>query len=110
MDCLGRTRKCMRKDLEFLMSKDEELRKAAGDREGVRDKDEVKKQEKLAETENEKTEFTENSEMLSADMRSQLIRRKWEKQEEELRQKSDIHYQDILFDGENKRCIGIKLS
>lgn len=110
MDCLGRTRKCMRKDLEFLKSKDEELRKAAGDREGVRDREGSKTQEKPVETEKEDTEFSEKSEMLSADMRSQLIRRKWEKQEEELTRKSDIHYQDVLFDGKNRCCIGIQLS
>lgn len=110
MDCLGRTRKCMRKDLEFLKSKDEELRKAAGDREGVRTKEVPKMQEKPAETEKENAEFSENSEMLSADMRSQLIRRKWEKQEEELTRKSDIHYQDVLFDGKNKCCTGVQLS
>lgn len=90
----------MRKDLKFLKSKDEELRKAAGDREGVIDQEALRKEDKASEREKEKEEFSENNEMLSGDMRSEIIRRKWEKQEEELRQKSNIHYQDVLFDGE----------
>jgi hypothetical protein len=38
-------------------------------------------------------------ELMSGDMRRELLRQKWEQQEEQLRKKTDIHYQDVLFDG-----------
>jgi hypothetical protein len=38
-------------------------------------------------------------ELMSGDMRRELLRQKWEQQEEQLRNKTDIHYQDVLFDG-----------
>jgi hypothetical protein len=44
-------------------------------------------------------ELSEENELLSSDMRREMLRRQWEKEEEELRNKSNIHYQDILFNG-----------
>lgn len=38
-------------------------------------------------------------ELMSGDMKRELLRQKWEQQEEQLRNKTDIHYQDVLFDG-----------
>jgi hypothetical protein len=38
-------------------------------------------------------------ELMSGDMKRELLRQKWEQQEEQLQNKTDIHYQDILFDG-----------
>jgi hypothetical protein len=38
-------------------------------------------------------------ELMSSDMKRELLRQKWEQQEEQLRNKTDIHYQDVLFDG-----------
>jgi hypothetical protein len=38
-------------------------------------------------------------ELMSGDMRRELLRQKWEQQEEQLRNKTDIHYQDVLFNG-----------
>lgn len=56
--------------------------------------------------EHEKTEnatdsipISEENELLSSDMRRELLRKEWEKEEEALRDKSNIHYQDILFNG-----------
>jgi hypothetical protein len=40
-------------------------------------------------------------ELMSGDMRRELLRQKWEQQEEQLRNKTDVHYQDVLFDGES---------
>jgi hypothetical protein len=40
-------------------------------------------------------------ELMSGDMRRELLRQKWEQQEEQLRNKTDIHYQDVLFDGKS---------
>jgi hypothetical protein len=38
-------------------------------------------------------------ELMSGDMKRELLRQKWEQQEEQLQNKTDIHYQDVLFDG-----------
>lgn len=38
--------------------------------------------------------------LLSDDMRREQQRLKWEEEEQNLRAKSDIHYQDVLFEGE----------
>lgn len=92
----------MKKDLDFLISKDADLRASV-------DKDE-NKQEQLIKPEDQKVvelnptiedleDFDENNELLSSDMRRELLRKQWEKEEEELRDKDDIHYQDILFNG-----------
>lgn len=50
----------------------------------------------------EETNITEDNELLSADMRREMLRRQWEKEEEALKDKSNIHYQDVLFNGKNK--------
>lgn len=42
------------------------------------------------------------NELMSSDMRRERLREQWEKEEEELRKKDNIHYQDILFDGNLK--------
>ena len=80
MDCLGRTRKCLKQDVEFMKEKDCELSKSLGGTE-----------EKLE---------NEAPELVSADMKREMMRQKWEQQEEMLRNKTDVHYQDVLFDGE----------
>lgn len=45
------------------------------------------------------SQLAENSELLSNDMRKELLRQEWEKQEQELMNKKNIHYQDVLFSG-----------
>ncbi|XP_028136437.1 coiled-coil domain-containing protein 174 [Diabrotica virgifera virgifera] len=102
VDCFGRTRKCMQKDLEYLKSKDNEMKKVV----------EVKHQQldnpasqNLENDDNFVQSSTESlaenevgqSELLSSDMRRELLRQQWEKEEEELRNKSEIHYEDVLF-------------
>lgn len=108
VDCLGRTRKCLQGDLEYLKSKDKELEKiveakkraAANSTEAVisSNKEVDSCEEIQIEDENKSTVLSEG-EMLSSDMRRELLRQQWEKEEDELRNKSDIHYQDILFGG-----------
>ncbi|KAF5290891.1 hypothetical protein FQA39_LY14571 [Lamprigera yunnana] len=106
VDCLGRSRKCMRKDLEFLKSKDAELLAAV-------DKDE-NKVEQLSKTGSCVREINEDkieppeptSELLSSDMRRELLRQQWEKEEEELKKKDDLHYQDILFNEARTHGVG----
>lgn len=42
----------------------------------------------------------EMSELVSSDMRREQLRLKWEEEERKLAQRTDIHYEDIRFDGE----------
>lgn len=101
-DCLGRTRKCLRKDLEHIKLNDAEL-KSRVNAKGSNNNN----QEDVKEIENKKSEtekqtddsYDETSELLSSDMRRELLRKQWEKEEEELKNKTDVHYQDILFNG-----------
>lgn len=99
VDCLGRTRTCLRKDLEHIKANDAEL-KQSRDKRKEHDEEpqkDVPKEEK--EKTKEKQLNDEESELLSADMRREQLRKQWEKEEEELRDKTNIHYQDILFNG-----------
>lgn len=97
VDCLGRTRTCLRKDLEYLKSKDAELRSSIDLKE--RGGQIVQEKEEEEHTDEPKDVLSEENELLSADMRREILRRQWEKEEEALRDKKDIHYQDILFNG-----------
>ncbi|KAI4460358.1 hypothetical protein MML48_6g00005168 [Holotrichia oblita] len=99
VDCLGRTRKCMRKDLPYLKERDSDL-KSKGSNSDNEENNQQENDDKQA------GDFDENSELLSNDMRTELLRRKWETEEDELRKKSDIHYQDILFDEARVHGVG----
>ncbi|GLV41319.1 uncharacterized protein CBL_04843 [Carabus blaptoides fortunei] len=115
-DCLGRTRKCLRKDLEYLKEKDFELSKTLDsdgskiDKEAptwVIDTQGTKCTEKISENQNEPdVSVTENSELLSSDMRRELMRQEWEKKEQELLNKTDVHYQDVLFNEARTHGVG----
>ncbi|XP_067013476.2 coiled-coil domain-containing protein 174 [Anabrus simplex] len=76
-DCLGRTRRCLRRDMDLIKNRDAKLAKSLS---------------KLPEGEAGETNFMLN------DLRLQKLREKWEQQEEELRERNDIHYQNVLFD------------
>lgn len=90
----------MRKDLEFLKSKDADLRVTLDKTENKDDSSEKEVAARSTEDQKEpESEFNEESELLSNDMRRELLRQEWEKEEEELKKKNDIHYQDILFNG-----------
>jgi len=93
-DCLGRTRRCLRKDLAYVKQRDVELFESLG---GFDDKNKAKSDD------NGRTVTSGDGalELMSGDMRRELLRQKWEQQEEQLRNKTDIHYQDVLFDGKS---------
>ncbi|XP_039402716.1 coiled-coil domain-containing protein 174 isoform X1 [Mauremys reevesii] len=71
VDSLGRSRRCMKKDLPDLLKMDKELQ---GKRQGI-----------------------EETTLLSEDMRRELQRQQWEREEEEALKKpvGPIHYEDI---------------
>lgn len=93
VDCLGRTRRCLRKDLAYVKERDVNLFESLG---GFDDKT------KATDDGNRQTVISGEAEpeLMSGDMRRELLRQKWEQQEEQLQNKTDIHYQDVLFDGE----------
>eukprot|EP00061_Rhincodon_typus_P008215 g30632.t1 len=75
VDSLGRSRRCMKKDLPGLLAMDKDLR---GPRQEV-----------------------EKKTLLSEDMRRELQRQQWEKEEEEAlnRPVGPVHYEDIRQNG-----------
>lgn len=96
VDSFGRTRKCMEKDLEFLKSKDEEMKKV------IEEKNQLNEEEIHKDNDDCSKDVTEDiledcDQMMSSDMRRELQRRQWEKEEEENRNKTNIHYEDVLY-------------
>ncbi|XP_030754066.1 coiled-coil domain-containing protein 174 [Sitophilus oryzae] len=109
IDCLGRSRKCLRKDLEYFKSKDAELKLVADKRHEVESKNtESNKEigEENIETTNKPEDIQTELDLVSADMRKDMLRRQWEKEEEELRDRSDIHYQNVLFNEARQHGVG----
>ncbi|XP_057319866.1 coiled-coil domain-containing protein 174 [Microplitis mediator] len=90
-DCFGRTRKCLRKDLPKMKEKDNLI------------KDEIV--EKPVENENNnKPQYKFIPPEKEPEI--EIMRKKWEEQTEKLTHKSDIHYQDILFDEARAHGVG----
>ncbi|XP_047537677.1 coiled-coil domain-containing protein 174 [Vanessa atalanta] len=90
-DFLGRTRKCLKSDLEHYRKRDEELMKAMTN---------ATKDEELDKEAPEPPQQPEKPFLVQkTNDYLQSLRDKWEQQERELLAKEkDIHYQDILFD------------
>lgn len=105
MDCLGRTRRCLQKDLDYLKAKDSDLKKIVDAKKKTTETEARNIENDQPEhLEEEKEDLHRNSdekeaELLSSDMRREILREQWEKEEEEIRKKTDVHYQDILFGG-----------
>ncbi|CAD6230467.1 GSCOCG00006772001-RA-CDS [Cotesia congregata] len=92
-DCFGRTRKCLRKDLPKMKKKDNLI------------KEEIV--EKKIENENENNNKTQYKFIPpEKEPEIEIMRKKWEEQEEKLTHKSDIHYQDVLFDEARNHGVG----
>lgn len=89
-DSLGRTRRCLRTDLEFFKKRDESLI----DTPALKTEDKPSSAPLSSESESESED-----ELLKTGRLIQQTREQWEKQEEENKDKEYIHYQDILFDG-----------
>lgn len=90
-DCLGRTRKCHKSDLDMFMKRDKELLK-------VMMKNNSSYEELTAEDSNTPAKEKPLLVQTTNDY-LQSLREKWEKKEQDLLAKdADIHYQDLLFD------------
>ncbi|KAK9884659.1 hypothetical protein WA026_007502 [Henosepilachna vigintioctopunctata] len=97
IDCLGRTRTCLKKDLQHFKSRDKEY-----------EHNDVKHALENNKNINENVSIKTNSEqeLSSEDMRKVILREQWEKEERELRDKDNIHYQDILFNEARSHGVG----
>ncbi|XP_038078741.1 coiled-coil domain-containing protein 174-like [Patiria miniata] len=91
VDTLGRSRRCMRKDLPELINMDKRLNPHA-----FKDKEEKKASEESL------------PDLLSNDMYREMMRKKWEEQEEELRRRGpgEVHYQNVRFDEVREMGVG----
>ncbi|XP_060524006.1 coiled-coil domain-containing protein 174 [Cylas formicarius] len=108
VDCLGRSRKCLRKDLEYLKSKDAELKVIAEERKQSRP---VEKEIENVVDVSLDTDLGNNmepkeSELISGDMRRDMLRRQWEKEEDELMNRTNVHYQNVLFNEARTHGVG----
>jgi len=90
-DSLGRTRKCMRKDLEDLQRQDRAL-SVAGEDGGAEGGSAAVREAR------ETVRRLQEPDALSEELRYDLVRQKWEQQELENLTKENMHYSDIRFD------------
>ncbi|CAG9568038.1 unnamed protein product [Danaus chrysippus] len=89
-DFLGRTRKCLKSDLDYYQRRDQELKKIVTN-ESNDDKSDT--------TEQSSKEVEKPLLVQKTNDYLQSLREKWEEKERELLAKEkDIHYQDLLFD------------
>lgn len=96
-DFFGRTRRCLKSDLEFFKKRDHRIEKELGPSPSDYKKStSPTKQQFIKEGQN----FEKNAELISSDMRREELRLKWEEEERKLAERTDIHYEDIRFDGE----------
>nr|XP_033329600.1 coiled-coil domain-containing protein 174 [Megalopta genalis] len=91
-DCFGRTRKCLREDLSVMQEKDNLIKQQIVNKKGI----DSKIKDNIIHT-----TVTEEKEP-----EIEIMRRKWEEQMQKLTDKSNIHYQDVLFDEARAHGVG----
>lgn len=101
-DCFGRTRKCLRKDLDFYKKKDD----FTAENIQPTDKFYVDKvgEEVVAEAAPKISEEIIEDE--SNETTLKLLKEQWEKREFENTEKDFVHYQDVLFDEARTHGVG----
>ncbi|KAE9533155.1 hypothetical protein AGLY_009583 [Aphis glycines] len=99
-DFFGRTRRCLKTDLEFFKKRDQriekELEPLTPPPNEMKQQTPITAQKFVKESRNPE----EMSELVSSDMRREQLRLKWEEEERKLAQRTDIHYEDIRFDAD----------
>ncbi|EGK97629.1 AGAP001231-PB [Anopheles gambiae str. PEST] len=129
-DCLGRTRKCLKKDLKECLARDKELAKSMAPREGQRREDlqgsssvhtvPLARSETLPSTSTDaQEEEDEDGEIVGpmppamsrtddTDLGERFLEMKeqWAQQEEANLEKGSIHYQDVLFNEARLHGVG----
>lgn len=90
----------MKTDLEFFKKRDQRIEKELEP--PLPSPNETKQQTPLTAQKfvKEGRNPEEVSELVSSDMRREQLRLKWEEEERKLAERTDIHYEDIRFDGE----------
>lgn len=114
VDCLGRSRKCLKKDLEFFKKKDEALASDVPPSAPAQVQQNMENKSWFVDTngEPERIErdivhenFSRNLQPIDGEMKQQM-KMQWEEQERENTQKEFIHYQDVLFDEARTHGVG----
>lgn len=125
-DCLGRTRKCLKTDLDYFKQKDIELSEAAGDRLKSTETNRVADEPKTNTTQQwffDTKGMTSNDlpfdraqsttidnddtlSMMSKASKMEEMRMQWEHKEQENMNRDEIHYQDVLFDEARTHGVG----
>ncbi|KAJ6635176.1 Coiled-coil domain-containing protein [Pseudolycoriella hygida] len=112
-DCLGRTRKCLKEDVEFFKKKDGELAETVAERNksnGISSepskwffdtKGDFKLPMQIGDSKDDDT-----MSMMSKSSKIEEIRQNWEKQEAENVTKDYVHYQGVLFDEARTHGVG----
>lgn len=111
-DCLGRTRKCLKEDLDFFKKKDRELAVTADNR---NDQLEEKKTPWFIDTKGvssvdvpmyKTTKDDDTMSMISESSKMEKMRIEWENKEHDNLNRDKIHYQDVLFDEARTHGVG----
>ncbi|XP_022082105.1 coiled-coil domain-containing protein 174-like isoform X2 [Acanthaster planci] len=91
VDTLGRSRRCMKKDLPELINMDKRLNPQA-----------------FKDAEEKTTSEEPLPDLLSSDMYREMMRKKWEEEEEEMRRRGpgSVHYQNVRFDEVREMGVG----
>lgn len=116
-DCLGRTRKCLKEDLEFFKRKDRDLEDAAKSRGERSPEREAPKREApwFVDTKGissadlplyKPTSDDDTMSMLSKSTKMEEMRVQWEQKEQDNLNRDQIHYQDVLFDEARSHGVG----
>lgn len=105
-DFFGRTRRCLKTDLEFFKNRDQRIEKELEPPTPSSDK--IKQQIPITAQQfvKEGRNPEEISELFSSDMRREQLRLKWEEEERKLAERTDIHYEDIRFDEVREHGVG----
>jgi len=107
-DSLGRTRVADKADVKDLMEMDKDLRPAAAEADNPHStfqKMKFIKSTEFQEVDGDDASTSKGPEakmkerlLVSSDMQREELRQRWEKEEEALLEKGDVHYQDVQFD------------
>ncbi|XP_055299863.1 coiled-coil domain-containing protein 174 [Sitodiplosis mosellana] len=117
-DCLGRTRKCLKEDLEFFKKKDLDLTDATRNRTTRSEEKEtpnVPQTPWFVDTKGissadlplyKPTNDDDVMSMISKSSKMEEMRAQWEEKEQDNLNRENIHYQDVLFDEARTHGVG----
>lgn len=97
-DVLGRSRKCLKKDLPKLQSLDKSIiQEVPSSNQGTVPLNSANQQASTTHS---------TPDLLSEDMRREMLRQKWEEEQRQMLENQDtVHYSNVQFDGQLIICI-----